>query len=169
MATLANKYRPKTFEDMVEQPYVVQILENICNQDNLTNRNFLLIGPAGTGKAQPMYSQIQTPNGPIFMGDVEIGDEVYTGSGNVTKVEAIYDQGSRSIYEIELSDGECIHVADNHLNEVWIGLKRRHVIINTLDLINQFKLYSSDVHFYIELPELLDIDGFTGVAYHENK
>ena len=169
MATLANKYRPKTFEDMVEQPYVVQILENICNQDNLTNRNFLLIGPAGTGKAQPMYSQIQTPNGPIFMGDVEIGDEVYTGSGNVTKVEAIYDQGSRSIYEIELSDGECIHVADNHLNEVWIGLKRRHVIINTLDLINQFKLYSSDVHFYIELPELLDIDGFTGVAYHETR
>lgn len=47
--TLANKYRPKSFSDVIEQGLVTNILENICKSD-LSNRNFLLIGPAGTGK-----------------------------------------------------------------------------------------------------------------------
>lgn len=49
--SLAVKYRPKTFEDVVEQSVVTDILKNIAtNSDNLTLRNFLLIGSAGTGK-----------------------------------------------------------------------------------------------------------------------
>lgn len=47
--TLANKYRPHTFGDVVEQGLVANILENMC-KSALSNRNFLLIGPAGTGK-----------------------------------------------------------------------------------------------------------------------
>lgn len=48
--TLANKYRPKTFNDVVEQDLVTTILKNICSCQELSNRNFLLTGPAGTGK-----------------------------------------------------------------------------------------------------------------------
>ena len=48
--SLANKYRPKTFEDVVEQGIVVQMLRSICEATDLECRNFLLIGPAGTGK-----------------------------------------------------------------------------------------------------------------------
>ena len=47
--TLANKHRPKSFDDVVEQSLIVNILKNICKSE-LSNRNFLLIGPAGTGK-----------------------------------------------------------------------------------------------------------------------
>jgi len=47
---LANKYRPKTFDEVVEQGVVVQVLKNMCETENLPNRNFLLIGSAGTGK-----------------------------------------------------------------------------------------------------------------------
>ena len=47
--TLANTYRPHTFGDVVEQGLVANILENMCKSE-LSNRNFLLIGPAGTGK-----------------------------------------------------------------------------------------------------------------------
>ncbi|MCM1226158.1 MAG: AAA family ATPase [Clostridium sp.] len=47
--TLANKYRPKSFEDVCEQGLVTNILSNMCRSE-LANRNFLLIGPAGTGK-----------------------------------------------------------------------------------------------------------------------
>ena len=50
MANLALKYRPKTFDDVTEQSIVVDMLKNICKSDELENRNFLLIGPAGTGK-----------------------------------------------------------------------------------------------------------------------
>lgn len=47
---LANKYRPHTWEDMTEQSLVVQMLISLCSSPKLNSRNFLLIGPAGTGK-----------------------------------------------------------------------------------------------------------------------
>jgi DNA polymerase-3 subunit gamma/tau len=47
--TLAVKYRPKTFSDVTEQSLIVQMLENMCKSE-LSTRNFLFIGPAGTGK-----------------------------------------------------------------------------------------------------------------------
>ena len=47
---LAAKYRPKTLEEVTEQPLVVNILSNMCKDEKLETRNFLLVGPAGTGK-----------------------------------------------------------------------------------------------------------------------
>ena len=47
---LANKYRPNTWEDVCEQSVVTKMLQNICEADEITNRNFLLVGPAGVGK-----------------------------------------------------------------------------------------------------------------------
>lgn len=47
---LALKYRPKSFDDVVGQNKVIAILEAMCNQENLPNRNFLLVGPRGCGK-----------------------------------------------------------------------------------------------------------------------
>lgn len=47
---LATKYRPADWDDVCEQSLVVNILKSICNQPDLPNRNFLLIGPAGCGK-----------------------------------------------------------------------------------------------------------------------
>ncbi len=47
--SLATKYRPKSFSDVVEQSLIVDMLSNICKSD-LNNRNFLFIGPAGCGK-----------------------------------------------------------------------------------------------------------------------
>lgn len=47
--SLATKYRPKTWEEMTEQTLIVKMLKSLC-ESNLSNRNFLLIGPAGCGK-----------------------------------------------------------------------------------------------------------------------
>ena len=47
---LAAKYRPKVFEDVTEQPLVVDILRNMCKDEKLETRNFLLVGSAGCGK-----------------------------------------------------------------------------------------------------------------------
>lgn len=48
--SLANDYRPKDWNDVVEQGITTTILKNLCNADKLSCRNFLLTGPAGTGK-----------------------------------------------------------------------------------------------------------------------
>lgn len=47
---LAIKYRPSSWDDVTEQSLVVDMLKALCESDHLNNRNFLLIGPAGTGK-----------------------------------------------------------------------------------------------------------------------
>lgn len=48
--SLANDYRPTEWEDITEQGLTVKILKNICESEELSCRNFLLTGPAGTGK-----------------------------------------------------------------------------------------------------------------------
>lgn len=48
--SLANDYRPQSWDDVTEQGLTVKILKNICEQETLSCRNFLLTGPAGTGK-----------------------------------------------------------------------------------------------------------------------
>lgn len=63
---LANKYRPKSWDDVSEQSLVIQMLKNLCEADTLDNRNFLLIGPAGCGKttsARIMASVINSGQG----------------------------------------------------------------------------------------------------------
>lgn len=118
MENLASKYRPKTLDDVTEQSVIIGIVKNICRAEEITNRNFLFIGPAGCGKAQPLYSKVLTVSGYKAMKDICIGDCVVTHRGNVGKVAGIFPQGIRPIYSIELEDGATIDVADNHLNLV---------------------------------------------------
>lgn len=47
---LATKYRPKTFDEVVEQKLTLDIVKSMCESTTLVNRNFLFIGPAGCGK-----------------------------------------------------------------------------------------------------------------------
>ena len=132
---LANKYRPKDWDDITEQNIIVEILKNMCSQEDLTNRNFLFVGPAGTGKAQPLYSRILTLNGFITMGQVKVGDSVYTAKGNIGKVSGVYPQGVRPIYEITLQDRSKIRVSDEHLNVVHIEGSGEVSVVDTLSLI----------------------------------
>lgn len=50
MASLATKYRPQTWDDVVEQSLVMSLVKTMCNSDTLPNRNFLFIGSQGVGK-----------------------------------------------------------------------------------------------------------------------
>ena len=141
--SLANDYRPKDWDDVVEQGITTTILRNLCNADNLSCRNFLLTGPAGTGKAQPMDSLVLTPNGFIHMGDVRVGTVVFTHTGAKSEVVGVYPQGVRPIYEITLSDRTKIRVSDEHLNVVYRyntdKKQREDFCLNTKDLIALYK------------------------------
>lgn len=156
MANLANKYRPKTFDELTEQSIIVEILKSICNQPQLEIRNFLFIGPAGCGKAQPLNSKVLTPHGFINMGDVSIGDEVFTSCGNIGKISGIYPQGTRPIYEIKLQDHTTIRVSDEHLNLVYRYNEdqkiRQDYCLTTTELIKLFE--TSRFKLRVDTPEV---------------
>ena len=143
IASLAVKYRPKTFEDMTEQKIVVDILRKLVTSPVLDNRNFLFIGSAGVGKAQPMDSNVLTPAGFIKMKDVKVGTKVFTSSGAVAYVSGVYPQGVRSIYEIELQDRTVIRVSDEHLNVFYCyndsKKLREDYCMTTLELLDFYK------------------------------
>lgn len=151
---LANKYRPKTFDDMVEQNMIVDMVKRMCENSNLTCRNFLFIGPPGTGKAQPLYSKVLTPEGFIEMKDVHVGTKVFTGSGNIGTVSGVYPQGKRPIYEITLQDRTKIRVSDEHLNVVYrynADRKcREDFCLTTNELLNLFN--NSRFKIRIDIP-----------------
>lgn len=75
--------------------------------------------PPGTGKAQPLYSKVLTPNGFVQMGDLKVGDKVFAANGNESTVTGIFPQGLRKIYEITLENGYKCRASDNHL---WLSI-----------------------------------------------
>lgn len=85
MANLAAKYRPTTFEDVTEQPVIVNMMKNICSQENLNHRNFLFIGPAGTGKTTTARIVANTLNG---------------GKGNPIELDAASNSGVDNAREL---------------------------------------------------------------------
>lgn len=163
--SLATKYRPKTFDDVVEQPIIVDCLRNMCSKEKLENRNMLLVGPAGTGKAQPLYSKVLTTNGFIEMRDVHVGTKVITANGNLASVSGVYPQGVRPIYEITLSDRTKIRVSDEHLNVVYRYNQDKkqieHFIINTNYLIKLQK--ESRFKLRVEIPSVDFIQNDTDI------
>lgn len=71
--------------------------------------------PPSTGKAQPLYSKVLTPNGFVRMGELKVGDCVISGTGNKSKVLGVYPQGKKPIYEITFDDGSKCRCSDEHL------------------------------------------------------
>lgn len=156
MANLAAKYRPSTLEDVTEQNLVVEMVRNLCSKSDLEARNFLFTGPAGTGKANPLYTNILTPGGWVKMRDVHVGTKVFTRNGDIATIAGVYPQGVKPVYRITLSDRTHIDVSDEHLNVVyWYNedkKRREDFVLTTMDLIDKFE--HSRFKLRIDVPQV---------------
>ena len=85
MSNLAQKYRPNTFEEFTEQTMVLQMIRKFCEDPDLNTRNFLLIGPAGTGKTSTARVMANILNG---------------GNGNPIEIDAASNGSVESIMQI---------------------------------------------------------------------
>ena len=81
---------------------------------NIT-RSTLISHEMGLGKANPIDSKILSPKGWIRMGDVNVGDLVIGSDGKVKKVNGVYPQGLKDIYELTFNDGTTAQSCDEHL------------------------------------------------------
>ena len=142
--SLANKYRPKSFEDVTEQKIIVDMLKSLCTSDELSCRNFLLIGPAGCGKAIADTEVILTSDGWKAAKDVKLGDILFTRKGRNTTVIGVYPQGKKPCYRLTFEGNDelsTIEVSEDHLNCVYLTDKKWYVPeITTSDLKLLFEL-----------------------------
>lgn len=76
-------------------------------------------GSQGSGKAQPTYSKLLTPNGWITFADVRVGMKILTPSGKETTVVGVFPQGKKEIFEVEFEDGATVQCCADHLWQVF--------------------------------------------------
>lgn len=76
----------------------------------------VIAGGTGTGKALSTSTLIPTPSGMKYLGDIQVGDEVFDENSQPTKVTGYYPQEpGRECFEVSFSDGSSV-VADAEHN-----------------------------------------------------
>lgn len=83
--------------------------------DWLLKKHLFLSGVAGSGKAQPLWSKVLTPNGFVKMGDLSIGDKVIGKNGNICNITDIHPQGKIPIFKLTFKDDRVVYACENHL------------------------------------------------------
>ena len=103
----------------------------------LLDKNSCVVKKRQCGYAQPNSEPILCKDGWKQIGDIKIGDLVYTPKGTLTKVLDIFPQGLRDIYEVEFLDGRKVRCDLNHLWQVrhGQGSKNKTEVLSVKELL----------------------------------
>ncbi|MFD7127446.1 MULTISPECIES: PhoH family protein [Streptomyces] len=77
------------------------------------------------GRAQPVFTNVLTPEGWRPIGDLEVGDLVVGSNGEPTPVLGVYPQGEKDIYRVTAQDGSWTLCCGEHLWTVRTASDRR--------------------------------------------
>ena len=69
----------------------------------------------GSGKCLQVDTLVRIPDGWKRIGDLKVGDEVYSADGTVTKVTGVYFQKPTDLYEVGFRDGRKVYATGDHL------------------------------------------------------
>ena len=95
-------------------PYWKQAIIKVFNSPERINE-VILGGSIGTGKGEPISTLIPTPEGPVRLGDLKVGDFVFNEEGKPTKVVGVYDRGRLTTYKVTFTDNSYLIVDGSHL------------------------------------------------------
>lgn len=94
-------------------PYMVEPMNLVTSRDY---QSIIFVGPARSGKALPLDTEIATPDGFKTMGDLRDGDYVFDRDGKPSKIISTTDvMHDHKCYEVEFSSGEKIACDAEHL------------------------------------------------------
>lgn len=77
------------------------------------------------GRAQPVFTNVLTPDGWRPIGDLQVGDLVVGSNGEPTPVLGVYPQGEKDIYRVSAQDGSWTLCCGEHLWTVRTASDKR--------------------------------------------
>ncbi|MFA5398629.1 MAG: PhoH family protein [Methanogenium sp.] len=143
----------------IKKPITIQPLKpktrNQAQYLDLIKKKKLVIcvGPAGSGKAQPLNSIVYTINGPITIDNIQIGEQIYDDMGNLTTITNKFYQGQKDIYKVFFNDDTFVECCLDHLWEVIdSGSDNRIKIVDTRYILNNlYRSNSNSNRFHIKV------------------
>ncbi len=110
------------------------------------------------GRAQPLDSQVLTPDGYRPFGSLQVGDLVVGSDGLPTPVIGIYPQGRKQVYRVTTQDGASTVACGEHLWTVRTPDDRRRGrsrVVETQDMIGNLR--QAHAHRY-EVPVVAAVE-----------
>jgi RecA/RadA recombinase len=104
----------------------------------------VLTGQPKCGKDLAISETVYTPNGPIKMGDIKVGDIVCNASGGTSRVIGVYPQGKKDVYKVTFNDGTTSLCGLEHNWTVSRNNRNTKYFTITLQEIIKEGLYYSD-------------------------
>jgi len=113
-----------------------------------------IAGVSNEGKGHPYNTPILTDDGFRMIGELSVGDYLFTPNGERTKIKGLYHRGEQDVYKFTFSDGSSIEVDNNHLWKIQTPYQRQKVtghnnsnatygkwlLMETRDIIKRFGL-----------------------------
>lgn len=103
---------------------------------------FVLFARTGVGKAQPLHSKVLTPQGYVRMGNVKVGDEVITGTGEIGIVEEIFPQGKIDNYKLTFvavnGKERVVECSLEHLWKVNVDDAENYEVLTLKEILEKF-------------------------------
>lgn len=76
---------------------------------------YTFLARSGTGKALTLSTPILTKGGWKPMGDIKVGEQVFSRDGKCYAVTAVYPQGKKQVYRVHFVDGTFVDCCKDHL------------------------------------------------------
>lgn len=151
--------------NQLQVDFINFVLQQAKHQQKLAG----ILSP-GTGKCEPISTELPTPDGYKLMGDIKPGDRVFGRDGKLYNVLQVFPQGVKEIYQLTFSDGRKCKCGREHLWTVLTGNKLFHkeVTIKTGDMLCDWKGYdkrTGGVKYKYRIPVLTNPVQYEAPSY----
>lgn len=138
------------------------LLKSLLTESFQHDRNALIFGYSGFGKALPNYQGVLTPAGYVPIGNIRVGDLVASNDGNFYPVTGVYPQGKQPVYEIEFNYGIKVRASDEHIWTVSRDYGKTYHNETTAEIVEKGYAYTEKptgwVHHKVELPPVKPLE-----------
>jgi phosphate starvation-inducible PhoH-like protein len=125
-------YLPGTLYEKID-PYLRPLYDALHDMvdpesiPRLTQAGTIEVAPLAymRGRAQPVFTNVLTPEGFRPIGSLQVGDLVIGSNGEPTPVLGVYPQGEKDIYRVTAQDGASTLACGDHLWTVRTRSDRR--------------------------------------------